>query len=199
MRIGITGGIGAGKSLVCTIFKILGVHCYNADSRAKALMNSDANLKQKIVDLFGPQSYKNGVLNTTYISDQVFFNPDSLEKLNSFVHPAVSRDFDHWETNQPNEVYVLKEAALLFETGSYSDLDKTILIVAPESLRIQRVKERDPERGEQQIKAIIDKQLKDEEKLKLADYIIFNNESELLTPQVLAVHDKILLNKKAPD
>ena len=199
MRIGITGGIGAGKSLVCSIFKILGVHCYDADSRAKALMNSDKDLKEKIINLFGSKSYQENTLNTSYISNQVFFNPDLLKNLNSFVHPAVSQDFDQWEANQPKDMYVMKEAALLFETGSYRDLDKTILIVAPESLRIQRVKERDPARGVDQINAIIDKQLKDKEKLKLADYVIFNNESELLTPQVLVVHNKILLNKKTPD
>ena len=199
MRIGITGGIGAGKSLVCSIFEILGIPTYNADFRAKVLMQKDVKLKQQIIDLFGSESYQDNSLNTGYISNQAFFHPEMLDRLNSLVHPAVSKDFTQWENNQEKASYVLKEAALLFETGSYRKLDGTILVVAPENLRIERVKARDPQRGESQIKAIIEKQLPDKEKLKLADYVITNEESELLIPPVLAIHKQILSNKKASD
>jgi len=197
MRVGITGGIGAGKSLVSNIFEILGIHCFDADSRAKALMSTDPALRQEIINLFGSQSFLNEELNRKFISNQVFHNPEKLEKLNAIVHPAVAREFDQWSILQSKEEYILKEAALLFETGSYRHLDKNILVVAPVELRIKRILKRDPERGEDQIRAIMENQFDDEKKIDLADFVLYNNEEKLLIPQVLAIHQELVSTKKA--
>ncbi len=189
MQVGITGGIGAGKSIVCKIFKVLGIECYDADSRARSLMESDLRLKAKIQNLFGWDSFSEGRLQRGFISQMVFRNPDKLKKLNKAVHPFVARDFKDWSDARLASPYVIKEAALLVETGSYKELDKLILVRAPEKLKISRILQRDPQRGEDQIKAIMSKQLQDEEKLKVADFVIENDEKTPLISQVLEIHD----------
>jgi len=192
LQIGITGGIGSGKSLVCLIFNLLGVPVYDADSRAKSVMTTDGILVSQIKKEFGVLSYRaDGGVNREYLAEHVFSDAENLKRLNGLVHPRVGEDFERWVREQ-NAPYVLKEAALLFEAGSNAALDKIIVVSAPEELRINRVLLRDKHRTIQQVKDIIRNQLKEEEKLKLADYIIINDESKPLIPQVLKLHKKIL-------
>ena len=189
LQIGITGGIGTGKSLICKIFARLGVPVYDADSHAKALMTTDGILVSQIKKEFGDLSYyPDGTLNRTYLGDHVFRNQEKLEKLNSLVHPRVGIDYARWVEMQVHARYVLKEAALLFESGSYRSLDKIIVVSAPEDLRRQRVLQRDPHRTVDQFKAIVEKQMPEDEKLEQADYIIVNDETVLVIPQVLKLH-----------
>lgn len=189
LQIGITGGIGTGKSLICKIFQVLGVPAYDADSRAKKLMTTDGILIGQIQKEFGTLSYDaRGVLNREYLSATVFNDEAKLRKLNELVHPRVGEDYKRWVAVQGNVKYVLKEAALLFESGSYQVLDKVIVVTAPETLRIQRVLSRDPHRSIQQIREIIRSQMKEDEKVKRADYVIVNDEATLLIPQVLQLH-----------
>ena len=192
MLIGITGGIGSGKSLVCRIFNILGVPVYDADSRAKSIMTTDGILVSQIKKEFGVLSYRaDGAVNREYLAEHVFSNPEKLKLLNSLVHPRVGEDFKQW-VNAQNSAYILKEAALLFEAGSNTALDKVIVVSAPETLRIKRVRQRDSHRTTQQVEDIIRNQLKEDKKLKLADYIIINDESKPLIPQVLDLHKQFL-------
>lgn len=186
-KVGITGGIGAGKSTVTRVFQLFGTPIYDADTRAKILMEEDPSLVENIKSTFGDQAYIQGKLNSGYLAEKVFNNTLLIEKLNAFVHPSVARDFSSWVSQQRTS-YVLKEAALLFESNSYQALDSIILVVAPLELRMKRIMKRDSQRSEQQIKNIIDKQLAVEEAMKLADYIILNDESELIIPQILALH-----------
>jgi len=191
LHIGITGGIGSGKSLVSKIFGCLGAPVYDADSRARALMTGDAILMNEIRKAFGDQSYfDNGKLNRDYLSNVVFNDAAKLATLNSFVHPAVARDYIRWSEENKSHSYLVKEAALLFESGSYKTLDKIIVVQATEELRIARVQKRDPHRDLQKIKDIIRSQMAEEEKLRRADFIVRNDESELVIPQVLALHEE---------
>ena len=187
LRIGITGGIGSGKSTVARIFSLLGVAVYNADERAKWLMAHDKKLISNIITQFGQDSYIDGELNKQYLADKVFKDELLVKKLNAQVHPAVARDFANWSSHY-NSGYVLKEAALLFETKSYRELDATILVVSPIELRIKRIKKRDPQRSTEQIENIIARQMATAEALDLADYVIDNDNSKLLIPQVLELH-----------
>jgi dephospho-CoA kinase len=191
-QIGITGGIGSGKSLVCRIFKALGVSVYDADSRAKAVMTTDGILITQIEKEFGVLSYRKGELNREYLANVVFNNPERLKMLNNLVHPRVTLDYEQWLTQHQTEPYVIKEAALLFETTSYRLLDKIVVVYAPEKVRIERVVKRDSHRNEEQVKEIIRNQMNEEEKKKLADFVIVNDESELVIPQVLALHKQFL-------
>ncbi|MBN7809473.1 dephospho-CoA kinase [Algoriphagus sp. H41] len=188
LRIGITGGIGSGKSTVGRIFHILGIPIYSADDRAKWLMANDAALKGQISATFGLESYlEDGSLNRAFLAEKVFSDPEKVKQINALVHPAVGRDFHGWAENQ-NAPYVLKEAALLFETGSYRELDKIINVSSPLKIRIARILMRDPHRSESQVNHIIDQQMPDEEKNEKADFVIKNSDNKLLIPQVLEIH-----------
>lgn len=190
--VGITGGIGAGKTILSKFFSVLGVPVYNADDRAKWLMVNDSALRNLISDTFGEYSFTiDGQLNRSYLAKSVFSDTGKTELINSMIHPAVKMDFTRWAAQQ-NSPYVLKEAALLFETGSYRDLDKTILVSAPLEIRIARVMERDPQRDQDQIHEIIARQLPEEEKKKLADYVIDNKGNKLVIPQILKIHKALL-------
>lgn len=193
IQIGITGGIGAGKSVVCKIFTVLKVPVYDADSRAKAVMTTDGILVEAIKKEFGTLSFKvNGELNREYLSKEVFSDEEKLKKLNSLVHPRVALDYQAWLAKQTGVPYVVKEAALLFESGSFKMLQKVVVVSAPEELRIRRVLARDPQRNEKQVKSIIEKQLAEEVKRKQADYIIENDEKHSLIEQCLALHQQFL-------
>jgi dephospho-CoA kinase len=190
--VGITGGIGSGKSTVARIFSILGIPIYYADDRAKWLMANDPDLKEQIQKNFGSESYsEEGVINRAFLASKVFSDEEKVKIINALVHPAVGADFEKWAHDQ-NSPYVLKEAALLFETGSYKDLDKVINVSSPIKIRISRVLMRDPHRNEKQVNDIIDKQLPDEEKNKLADFVIKNTDNKMLIPQVLEIHKQLL-------
>ncbi|MBR9997826.1 MAG: dephospho-CoA kinase [Cyclobacteriaceae bacterium] len=192
LNIGITGGIGAGKTLISLIFKNLGIPVYYADERARYLMNHDDNIAGKIREMFGTEAFLNGTLNRKYLAREVFSQAEKLEQLNRLVHPAVNRDYREWVSRQKNNPYCLKEAALLFETGSYRDLDQTILVYAPEHIRINRILMRDPYRLKEDVETIIRNQMDDEDKKKLADFIIFNDDDRLVIPQVLKIHKMLV-------
>ncbi len=195
--VGITGGIGSGKSTVCRIFRLLGIPVYASDERAKWLMAHDPALKREISSAFGPESYlADGTVNRAFLAEQVFSDPEKTKQINSLVHPAVGRDFRKWAENQKGP-YLLKEAALLFETGAARELDKVINVSSPLKIRIARVLMRDPHRDEAQINQIIDQQMPDDEKNGKADFVIKNSDNKLLIPQVLEIHRK--LSQGLPD
>jgi len=193
LKIGITGGIGSGKTTICKVFETLGVPVFYADTVAKQLMTSDVILVEGIKDTFGAESYfDNGTLNNKHIAKIVFSNDKELNKLNALVHPAVFRAFDEWDADLPKHLpYSLKEAALLFESGSYEMCDRNILVTAAHTLKIARVTQRDNV-TEQQVLARMDKQFTDRQKLKLADYFIENNENRSIILQVLDLHEQFL-------
>jgi len=184
-QIGITGGIGAGKSTVTRIFAALRVPVYDADSRARWLMNSDPALKAALSEAFGPQAYTAAGLNRAYLAATVFGDPGKTDQLNRLVHPRVGDDYAAWVQRHAGLPYVLKEAALLFESGSYQSLDRVIAVAAPLPLRIQRVLQRDPHRTEADVAAIVARQMDEAEKLARADYVVHNDEKTLLIPRVL--------------
>ncbi|MES2516849.1 MAG: dephospho-CoA kinase [Bacteroidota bacterium] len=190
--IGITGGIGSGKSLVCKVFSILGIPIYDADSRAKWLMNNDLALKVAIQDLLGEQSYtSSGEYNRPWVASQVFSNPELLQQLNAVVHPRVRQDSQSWIQKYPKAPFLLYEAALMRAAGDGKFFDKVIVVNAPIELRIKRVQQRD-KRTEQEIKDIIARQISDEERLKFADYVIDNDEKHPVLEQILCLYQEIL-------
>lgn len=192
LKVGITGGIGSGKTTVCRIFEVLGIPVFYADNAAKSVMHTDTLLRQDIVDGFGKDSYfDTGELNRKHISAIVFNDKEQLAKLNALVHPAVFRAFDTWVALQKNVPYVLKEAALLFESDSYKMCDRSILVKSPEALRIARIIARDNTTAEE-VRLRMNRQFTDEQKEKLADHIIINDEEMLLIPQVLELHQHFL-------
>lgn len=196
LKVGITGGIGSGKTTVCRIFETLGVPVFYADTAAKQIMVQDTILIAGIKDTFGEESYlENGALNNKHIAGIVFSDAEMLEQLNALVHPAVFRAFDTWVAGLDASIpYILKEAALLFESGSYKMCDRNILVIAPEKLRLERVMQRD-QVTEEAVRARMDKQFTDQQKLKMADHLIHNNETDPLISQVLALHQLFLNNK----
>ena len=189
-KAGITGGIGSGKSIVANIFRILGVPVYNADTAAKRLMQEDSVIKKQIIELFGNEAYLKDILNTSYISAAVFANPDKLEQLNNIVHPATINDAKEWFSKQ-TAPYILKEAALLFESGSSKDVDYVIGVSAPAPLRIKRVMERNKITAEE-VKKRMKNQIDETIKMRLCDTVINNNDLHLIIPQVLQVHHTLI-------
>ncbi|WP_374163302.1 dephospho-CoA kinase [Arcticibacter sp. MXS-1] len=192
LKLGITGGIGSGKTTVCQFFEILGVPVYYSDQRAKDLMHSDEVLMAQIRQAFGRDIYsEDGILNRKALAAVVFADPGKLAALNGMVHPAVFRDFDRWAAARKEVPYVLKEAAILFESGSYRDCDYTILVKAPRELRIRRVVGRDGITEEEVVRRM-DAQMSDEDKEARADFVVLNDEAQLLIPQVLLLHERLL-------
>ncbi len=190
LKVGLTGGIGSGKSIVAGIFKVLGVPVFDADSEAKTLMENNDQLKKLLKKEFGPETFEDGKLNRSYLANIVFNDAYKLDRLNSLVHPITIATAASW-IQQQTASYIIKEAALLFEAGSAGNLDFIIGVFAPEHSRIQRVMERD-KLSRDDIKARMNKQIEDEIKMKLCDFILINDEQQLLIPQVLALHEKLL-------
>jgi len=190
IQIGITGGIGAGKSTICQIFKTLGVPVYNADDRAKWLMNNDEDLKEDIVAEFTEKAYNDDGLDREYLAANVFHDQRKLNMLNNLVHPMVAYDYHEWVMSHQETPYMIKEAALMFEGGSFRELDKTIVVTAPEELRIDRVLKRDPQRDETQVKEIISKQMPVADAVDRADFVLLNDGSSLILPKVLELHEQ---------
>lgn len=190
LRIGLTGGIGSGKSTVAKVFETLGIPVYYADDAAKKLMNTDEELKASIIRHFGEAAYSNNELDRKYLASIVFSNKEKLELLNSLTHPATIRDAEQW-MNRQTTPYAIKEAALLFESGAAAHLDKVIGVYAPQPIRIKRVMERDNLPAEEILKRI-NRQIDEEMKMKLCDYVISNNEQELVIPQVLKLHEQFI-------
>lgn len=192
-KVGITGGIGSGKTTACKVFEVLGIPIFYADTVAKEIMTQDTLLIEGVKAAFGNESYfEDGKLNNKHIAGIVFNNDQALSQLNALVHPAVFRAFDAWEATIPSTVpYTLKEAAILFESGSYKLCDTTILVTAPYEVKLKRLMHRDGV-TETQVKARMDKQLSDEEKTKMADHFIINDEQQSIIEQVLALHQEFL-------
>ncbi|WP_035842872.1 dephospho-CoA kinase [Crocinitomix catalasitica] len=181
--IGITGGIGAGKSMICGIIQTLGYPVFNSDKVAKNILSTDSSVINQITAIFGESAYINGVYNKPFIAESIFGNQKLLESINAIVHPAVQAEFKSWASQQSSNL-VFNEAAILFETNSYQRFSNTILVTSPIDLRITRIKKRDNV-TEEQVLARMSKQWPDEKKIPLADYVIVNDESQLIIPQVL--------------
>ncbi len=189
--IGITGGIGSGKTTVCNIFKSLGIPVYDADAQAKILMYRNPALKKSIKSLLGDEAYhRNGRLNRAYVAQKIFSDKKLLAGINGLVHPAVYADSSLWFSEQ-TAPYALKEAALLVENGSYKKLDGLIVVSAPEETRIARVVKRD-RTSEVSVRQRIKNQLPEKAKTKVADFIIYNDGSQSLLQQVQAIHKKLI-------
>ena len=191
IKVGLTGGIGSGKTTVSNFILDYGIPVYNSDSKGKTLMNTNLKLKNDIISIFGESVYENGILNTNLLSHIVFSDPKKIEQLNNLVHPKVAQDFNQWVGKNNNKPILVKEAAILIESGAYLNMDKIILVVSEKSTRINRVSKRDNFDLES-IEKRINLQLKDNEKIKYADYIIENNSTlEHLKLEVLKVVNKI--------
>lgn len=192
LRIGLTGGIGSGKSTVAAIFRLLGIPVYDADSASKRLMSENPVLKQQIKNSFGEESYIDGELNTKYLAQQVFNDKNKLALLNSFVHPATKQDSEKWLQFQ-RAPYVIREAALIFETGSEKELDLVVGVSSPLELRIKRTMLRDKV-SRDQVKLRMENQMNEDEKLRLCQHVIINDERQLIIPQVINLH-RIFINQ----
>jgi dephospho-CoA kinase len=190
LKVGLTGGIGSGKSTVAKVFEVLGIPVYYADAEAKRLMNENESLKHQVQLEFGTGVYVNDRLDRKALADIVFHDPARLEKLNALVHPATLQDADEWLQRQTTP-YAIKEAALIFESGAHLQLDYVIGVHAPAPLRIQRVLQRD-HISHEEIMARMDKQLTEDEKMLLCNFIITNDDHQLVIPQVLALHAQLL-------
>jgi len=190
LKVGLTGGIGSGKSTMAKIFEVLGVPVYYADDAAKHIMNTDAELREKIISTFGARSYVNNELNRPYIASIVFENTEKLALLNSLTHPATIRDAERWMQQQTSP-YVIKEAALIFESGSAENLDYVIGVFSPLPLRIKRIMERDNVTRDEVMKRM-SRQIDEDIKMRLCDKVIVNDEQQLVITQVLALHQQLL-------
>lgn len=195
LKIGLTGGIGSGKSMVARIFKNLGVPVYHADSEAKRIMNVDQEVMRGIVDLLGKQAFNKGKLDAGYVASRVFSDRVLLNKLNEIVHPVVRNDFVSWSGCYLDHPYIIEEAAVLFESGFYKDFDYIVVVYADDELRISRVMKRDRAEREDILKRISNQMAQDRKK-ELADFTIFNNDNDLIIPQVLGLHYKFLSLEK---
>lgn len=191
LKVGLTGGIGSGKTFISNIFTNIGVKVYNADNSAKVLMMSNTELINKLIQEFGKDIYINGELNKKLLSSIIFNDEEKLKKVNSIVHPFVFADFAKWISNFKNQPYVIHEAAILFESGYNKQMDKTIAVIADKLIRINRIVERD-KTTKAEVLARINNQVDDGDRIKLSDYIIYNNGNELLLPQVLQIHNQLL-------
>lgn len=193
LTIGITGGMGSGKSTVCKIFSTFGIPVYDADSRAKALYTENQEVKTQVINLLGEAVYTGNNLNKTKVAEMVFGNTTLLRSLNGIIHPAVAEDFSAWKEEQQknSSSYIIKEAAIMIEAGSYKECDRLILVTSPQELRIKRIMKRDGS-SRQQIEERLNKQWSDEMKKQFADYIIENNEHASLIHQVMNIHEELL-------
>jgi dephospho-CoA kinase len=192
LRVGLTGGIGSGKSTIAAIFEVLGIPVSSADQEAKRVMNEDPHLRQQIIGHFGPEAYADGTLNRSWLAAQVFTDPEKLEKLNSFVHPATIREGEKWMKAMAGQApYAIREAALIFESSSAGNLDFIIGVHAPAALRIHRAMQRDHHTREEVLQRMRN-QIDEDIKMKLCDAVIVNDEQQAVLPQVLELHARLL-------
>ncbi|MBK6953311.1 MAG: dephospho-CoA kinase [Crocinitomicaceae bacterium] len=189
ISVGITGGIGTGKSTICRILGIMGYPVFYSDTAAKEILSSNSKVRNQIIELFGSQSYRGDKPDKEFLAQMVFNNTQNLEQLNQIVHPAVRKQFADWSQVQ-NSKFVFNEAAILFESGSYKNFSKTILVTSPTELRIERLLKRD-QTSVEQIKARMANQWSDDQKIPLADFIVVNDEKVLIIPQVLEILKKL--------
>lgn len=194
VKVGITGGIGSGKSVVCKIFQCLGVPVYHADKAGRHLLDNDEAVKAQVTGLFGDSVLTNGALDRQKIATIVFRDKEKLAQLNSIIHPAVRKDFEKWVSAQTSSLTV-EEAAILFESGAYKNLDVLITVTAPEVLRIQRVMQRDGASKEEVLKRMAN-QWSEEEKAAKSHYVIKNDGTTMLIPQVMDIYKTLSSRKK---
>jgi dephospho-CoA kinase len=194
-RVGVTGGIGSGKTLVCRVFESLGIPVYFADREARRIMDTDAEVRERITRIFGSRAYRKGGLDRQYVAEKAFGDPELLERLNAATHPSVRKDFLAWSDAQGSVPYVIEEAAILFESGADRFMDSVVLVYAPESLRIRRVTERDRVAREDVLRRM-QHQGDDRDKIEKSDHVIWNDDSRLLVPQIIQVHEQLVINRK---
>ena len=196
IKVGLTGGIGSGKSTVSKILISKGFSVYNSDNRAKWLMNNDDNLKSNIISIFGDKAYLKGSLNRKYLSAKVFNDSLKLKALNNLVHPLVAIDFKNWLLHQKSKDFVFKEAAILIESGAYKEMDKIIVVSCPENIRLERVLKRDGN-SPQLVKKRMQNQISETEKINHADFVVKNNgsESDLVLEVEFVISELKNLNK----
>lgn len=195
IKVGVTGGIGSGKSTVCDIFKILGAKTYNADLRARILTDTNTHIRSEIQKHFGKEMHVNGQLNRKLLASRVFNDHRALQQLNNIIHPVVFKDFEEWAETHQNEKYIIKEAAIMFESGANKNLDAIITVTSPLEMRIERVIRRDGSDRETII-ARINNQMSDEEKIKLSNFVIYNDDDHSLIRQVIELHEKFSKQKQ---
>jgi len=190
LKIGLTGGIGSGKTTVAKVFELLEIPVYYADAASKRLYKTDSELIAKLKENFGEDIYQQEELDITRLASIVFSQPDKLALLNQLVHPPTIRDAENWMKSQ-TAPYVIKEAALLFESGSVAGLDLVIGVYAPQHIRLKRVIDRD-NTSREEVLSRMKRQISEEIKMRLCDFVINNNEQELVIPQVIALHQKLM-------
>ena len=188
-RIGLTGNIGSGKTTVASCFEILGIAVFNSDKQAKLLMSEDINLKQSLITEFGKEVFHNNELNLKYLSNLAFNDDIVLKRLNALVHPIVQDAFEKWSIQQSG-AYVIKEAAILFESNTYQSLDEIICISCPEEIRLKRILKRD-DLSEKEVRQRMSHQWAEEKKISLSDYTITNDNLSLVIPQILSIHSHL--------
>ncbi len=195
IKVGITGGIGSGKSIVSKIFQIIGIPVFNADLEAKKIINEQESVKRQIIALFGSEAYKDQIYNTLHVAQMAFSQPELLKKLNQIVHPAVKLAFDKWTTTlEEGNTYCLKEAAIMTKAGPESGLDFVITVTADDKIRMERILQRDKHRTTEQINNIFQKQKTSKAYSEIADFEIDNNGENLLIPQVLKIHQQLIIS-----
>ena len=188
--VGITGGIGSGKSTVCKVFETLGVPVFYADEEARMITEDNVEVVGAIKTLFGEEIYQNGALNRRHLGTIVFAHPELLQKLNEIIHPAVGKRFQDWVKANAKAPYIVKEAAILIETGGHKVMDEVVLVTAAEEIRIERVMARDNV-SEADVRARMSRQMPDDEKVKFASFIIDNDGKSLILPKILEFHHKM--------
>jgi len=190
IKVGVTGGIGSGKSIVCRVFEYLGIPVYYADLHSRMLVDSEPEIREKLTVLFGPDIYTGHVLNRPFFAAVIFSDRQLLEAANGIIHPYVRKDFDRWARSHAGKKYVIEEAAILFESGGNTQVDKSITVVAPVEVRVNRVLKR-PGMTPERILDIMANQWPDEKKAKVADFVIVNDEKSLVLPQILSIHRQL--------
>lgn len=186
LSIGITGGIGSGKTTICRIFEVLGIPVFYADTAAREVMENDPLLRAQIISLLGEEAYPNGVIDRKAIAGKVFGDVEKLAALNALVHPATARAWQAFQEVHYTAPYILKEAAILFESGAHKTVDKTVCVTAPEDLRLSRAMARDGS-SEEAIRSRMARQMPEEEKLRLCDFVVVNDDVVAVLPQVLGL------------
>ncbi len=191
IKVGVTGGIGTGKSTVCKIFESLGIPVYYADQEARSLSDHHPEIIKGVKDLFGSDIYADNQLNRKKVGELVFANKQLLASLNQIIHPVVAQHFEHWLQINAGALYVMKEAAILFESGAYKQVDKIITVTSPKELRLARVMQRD-QLSREEVEQRMLNQMDEVEKIRQSDFVINNNDIDLLVTQVLQVHNALL-------
>lgn len=193
LKIGLTGGIGSGKSTIARVFETLHVPLYSSDVRAKELVTEKVEIRKEIISLLGEESYfPDHTYNRAFVAAKVFQDPELLQALNRIIHPVVAQDFEEWCLLHSAQPYVLKEAALLLDTASAGKLDYIIVIYASSEVRMKRILKRDPHRSQSDIQKIFNNQKSEEYFIRHADFVIYNDEQSLVIPQILDVHQKLI-------